>query len=400
MSNDRDDREQRDDTAWESAMSRDFDARVRDLNEAPLDLDSVKGKAMTIRRNRRVAVAAGVLATAAVAVPVAAIAVNTGSNVHSEAPFASGSPSASPTEAVDSGGVDYVEGDTWHRADGTEVTLPHAYDSAVLWDGQLVGTRFGGEVYSTADVIDGDGDVVDSFDTTAAVAVNDTHTTIAWIGTDGQVMTRWDGGEVSMGQVDLAAAGEGVAWSVGAVTGGPDCHEAADGCVVYLNSGLGKGSTAYDSHGIQDSPVPGALKFFDASDDGQVTALTEVADDHTCGELVTPGTDPAWGPTCDYQVQQISPDGKHVAGLPSYFDGLGPASISVLDSADGHETGRFSPEGGFIGSWAWAGDGRLVFDTYDGASWHLMAMEPNGAITELTGPVKGNENSPFTVVGD
>ena len=391
---------ERDDTTWESAMSRDFDARVRDLNEAPLDLTSVKGKAMTIRRNRRMAVAGGVLAAAAVIIPVAAIAAGNGTTVHTEPPVATSDPGPTPTEAVDTGGVEYVQGDTWHRADGTEVTLPHDSDSAVLWDGQLVGTRYDGEVYSTADVVDGQGQVVDSFDTTGAVAVNDAHTTLAWVGTDGQVMTRWDGGQVSMGQVDLAAAGETIAWTVGAVTGGPDCHEAVDGCVVYLNSGLGEGSTAYDSHGIQDSPVPGALKFFDADEDGQVTALTEVADDHTCSELVIPGADPAWGPTCDHQVQQISPDGKYVAGLPSYFDGLGPTTISVLDAADGHVTGQFAPEGGFIGSWAWSGDGRLVFDTYDGASWHLMAMQPDGTIDELTDPVKGSADagSPFTMV--
>ena len=38
---------------WETEMSRTFDQRVRDLNEAPLNLDQVKGKAVRIRRNRR-----------------------------------------------------------------------------------------------------------------------------------------------------------------------------------------------------------------------------------------------------------------------------------------------------------------------------------------------------------
>lgn len=393
----------RDDKAWESAMSRDFDARVRALHEAPLDLASVKGKAMTIRRNRRVAIAGGVLAAAAVIIPVAVIAADNGVGNAPEAPVATnsrGSDSPSPTTPTTATtGVDFLQGDTWHRADGTDVTLPHDYDSAVVWDDQLVATRYDGEVFSVADVIDADGTVVDSFDTTAAVAVNDTHTTIAWIDTDGTVMTRWDGGEVSMGDVDLAAAGEGVAWSVGAVTGGPDCHEAVDGCVVYLNSGVGKGSTAYDSHGIQDSPVPGALKFFDATDDGRVAALTEVADDHTCGGLWDSGAGDFTWETCDYQVQQVSPGGQYVAAPPSYFDGLGPTSISVLDAATGEETGRFAPEGGYIGWWAWSADDRLVFSTYDGASWHLMAMKPDGEIEELTDPVKaGDEGNPFTLV--
>ncbi len=37
---------------WETEMSREFDQRVRDLHEAPLTLDQVKGKAGRIRRTR------------------------------------------------------------------------------------------------------------------------------------------------------------------------------------------------------------------------------------------------------------------------------------------------------------------------------------------------------------
>lgn len=403
-----------DDSAWESAMSRDFDARVRDLHEAPLDLASVKGKAMTIQRNRRIAVAGGVLAAAAVIVPVAAIAVSNGPGDEPEPPVATNSkgtdaPSPSDPTVTDTaipdhpvgGGADYVLGDVWYRADGSQVQLPadHDYFGAVVWDDQLVATRVDGEVYAAADVIDADGTVVDTFDTTGPVVVNDAHTTIAWIDTDGEVMTRWDGGEVSLGNVDLAAAGEGVAWTAAAVTGGPDCHEAADGCVVYLNSGLGEGSTAYDSHGIQDSPVPGALKFFDATETGEVTAVTDATDVETCSGLYRVQDAGAAWETCDYQAQQISPDGSYVAGLPSYFDGLGPVSISVLDATDGTETGRYAPEGGFIATWAWAEDGRLLFTAHDGASWHLFAMQPDGAIEELTDPVKGKEYAdPFVLV--
>ena len=59
---------------WETEMSREFDQRVRDLHEAPLTLDQVKGKAGRIRRTRRVAVAGGVLAAAAVIVPIVVFA--------------------------------------------------------------------------------------------------------------------------------------------------------------------------------------------------------------------------------------------------------------------------------------------------------------------------------------
>ena len=65
-------------------MSRDFDARVRDLHEAPLDLDSVKGKAHKIKRNRRAAVAGGILGVAAIITPIAVL--SSGGNTESEKP--------------------------------------------------------------------------------------------------------------------------------------------------------------------------------------------------------------------------------------------------------------------------------------------------------------------------
>ena len=55
---------------WEGEMSTEFDRRVRDLHEAPLTLDQVRGKAVTIQRRRRAAVAGSILAAAAVVVPV------------------------------------------------------------------------------------------------------------------------------------------------------------------------------------------------------------------------------------------------------------------------------------------------------------------------------------------
>ena len=111
---------------WETEMSRTFDQRVRDLNEAPLNLDQVKGKAVRIRRNRRIAVAGGVLAAAAVIVPVAVIAGN-GLNDNDSGPgFAE--PDPNPT-AKDPEGLDfgYLEGKTLHLADGSTMELAARY---------------------------------------------------------------------------------------------------------------------------------------------------------------------------------------------------------------------------------------------------------------------------------
>jgi hypothetical protein len=320
-------------------------------------------------------------------------------------------PSSEPTasETTDSSepptnaptGVDYVVKGVWHQADGDEVALPEKeYFGAVAWNDQLVVTRTDGEVYAAADVIAPDGTVVDTFDTTSSVVVNEAGTTIAWVDTAGEVMTAWDGGQVSMGSVDLAAPGETVAYFTAAVTGGPDCHEAVDGCQVFVNSGVGK-PRVLDSHGVNDNPIPAAIEFGDVSGDGVATYTYKIDDNGSCSglvELPEADTEPDWE-TCEHEAAQIAPDGRHVIGLPSYYDGLGITDISVLDSADGSVTGRYAPEGGFLSQWAWTTDGRVLFDVYGGGRWQLVAMDTTGAITDIGEPVNGPDfNSPFTLV--
>jgi hypothetical protein len=397
-----------DNTPWEEAMSRDFDARVRDLHEAPLDFDSVKGKAHKIRRNRRAAVAGGILGVAAVITPIAVIASTNGQNHAKEPGFSN--PSVSDTSTTQSpvgtdGSTDYIVNGVWHQADGDTVDLPRndqPYQSAVLWDDQLVATRYDGEVYNVADVIADNGTLVDSFPTTGPVVVNDSGTTLAWVGTDGKVMTRWDGDEVDLGTVDLAAAGEGVAWTAIAVTGGPDCHEAVDGCMVFLDNHLGDGPTTYSSHGIVDNPVPGAKSYADATTVGGLrTTYIDTYNDDTsvCGGLYDLTAGRASWTTCDYNPKSISPNGQYVAAGPSVGDGLGDSAVTILTADDGTYSGQFAPEGGFVSTdYAWSESNTLVVSTYDGAKWHLISVQPDGTIQELAGAKGPAEDSPFVII--
>ena len=391
-----------DDRAWESAMNRDFDARVRDLNEAPLSFDHVKGRAMTIRRNRRLAAACGALAGAAVITPLAVLASN-GADTTPDVPPANQSTEVpddrTPAPDPTAGDLEYVRDGTWYRSDGSEVDLPEdVYDSAVIWNDQLVATRWDGEVYSVADVVAPDGTVVESFETTGPVVVNEAGTTIAYVDTDGAVQTRWDGGEVSLGTVDLSAPGETIGYTAAAVVGGPDCHEAEDGCVVHLNSGTGT-VASFDSHGVGDSAVEQYLKAYDATEDGAVTVVTEVTDDGSCGGLFDVVDGRFVWETCDYTTEQISPGGAHITGLPSYLDGIGNGEISILDAATGEETGRYAPEGGFVSTSAWLDADHLALTVYDGARWHVISLAADGTVAELVEPVPGEDvENPFVLV--
>jgi hypothetical protein len=384
------------DSAWESAMSRDFDARVRDLHEAPLSFDSVVGKARTIRRNRRIAVAGGVLAVAAVITPVAVIASTNDGDADSRPPIAS-QDVEEPTTASQ---PDYIADGTWHQADGDEVAIPDGdyYAAATIWDEQLVLQRPATTDVSNSvtEIIDADGNVVDSFETNQGIAVNDDSTTFAYISADGELITRWADGEVAI--ADGFADNE----SPATVTGGPDCNETADGCIVYVNDGGPEGHVqAFDSHGVNDSPVEQFLKVSDAR--GTTVTVVDTVDEfapESCGGLFDLEAGEFIFRSCDFTFQQISPDGEHVAAPPSYLDGFGAPELSIADAATGDETGRWSVDGGTAIDWAWSTDGRLVFTQYDGASWHLTAMEPEGgAIEELVKPVPGSDmDNPFLLI--
>jgi outer membrane protein assembly factor BamB len=207
-------------------------------------------------------------------------------------------------------------------------------------------------------------------------------------------------GEVVIGNVDLSAPGEAVAWTAAAVSGGPGCIDDTDGCTVFLDSSLGEDSRAFSSLGGDDIVAPGVTAVFDGTEDGTISVRTQTTEDlDTCGGLLDVVDGTLLWETCDYQVHQISPDGRYVAAPQTQYDGLGPTSLSVLDAADGDETGRYGVEGGFIGTWAWTTDGELLFDAYDGANWHLFSMAPDGGqITEIRKPVKGDEFSPYTLI--
>lgn len=337
----------------------------------------------------------------AVLFPLALLAAcgDSGGTPVEAAPEATSTPS--PTAAP--AGVEYVVGKTWHRSDGTTVNLPHDdYYAAVIWNDKLVATRSDGEVFSFADVVGPGGTVAETLKTTSSVVVSDAGTTLAWVDTKGAVRTAWKDGRVKIGSVDLAAAGETVAYFPAAVTGGPSCKEAdGGGCVVYLNSGAGKPRT-FDSHGVNANPIPNVVSYKDVTQKNLVTYVDKVTDDGSCGglaDLLADDQKPKWR-TCKNQPAQISPDGTLVIGLPAYFDGLGISEIAVLDAVTGLQKSSYSTaKTGFVSQWSWSSDGRVVFDFFQDDTWRLRAMTPDGEVTDVAEPVPGAEtDSPFALV--
>ncbi len=399
-------------TAWESAMSRDFEDRVRDLHETPLTFDSVKGKAMSIRRNRRIAVAGGVLAAAAVIVPVAVIASDAGpagaKPDFAPAPDDAASPDDGrstdvPIDGIDTAGIDYINDGVWVRADGTEVELPEGgYFEAVVWDDLLVASRVVGEgAYAATDVIDADGNVVDEVTTTGGLAVSDDHTILAYVTDAGDLVTRWDGGEsVLATDVTDSGGGESPGAHAVSVVGTAPCEPESGSCLVRVNTDF-----ECVGYGSSDVPLPDdALTCIDEQD-GNLTYVNERTEDNTvCGGLYDGAELEFLWQTCDYEPGPISPDGAYVLAPPSQYDGLGYRTLAILDATTGEVTGQYGAEGDASFIWSdagWSDDGNAVFTVYDGANWHLLAMAPDGEIAEIVDPVKGEDvDNPFVVIQD
>lgn len=387
---------------WESEMSREFEQRVRNLHEAPLTFDNVKGKAMTIQRNRRIAVAGGILAAAAVIVPVAVLVGNDLGD-DDEIPAATSSPS--PTQATDSNdpsptvppvgtvGASYLEGATWHREDGSTVELAETYFWGVELDDELLAARNDGGAW-TVDVIDPAGDVAESFDVLSMPPVaNADNTTVAYISADGALMTRWADGEVAMGEGFVDGD------SAAAVSGGPNCFEDVDGCVVFVNHGDGSTPEVLDSHGIRDIVAPGAIKVRGVSADGRVALQTSSSDTGSCSAVLDQsGSDPVFE-TCDATLFGFSPGGGLVSGSDAYLDGIGLGYVTILDAANGKELSRFTPHQGFVRETVWEDDDSLLVNTYEEGEWRIYRLGVDGS-TDQVASAEGTEDAPaFTLLG-
>ncbi|WP_188113295.1 hypothetical protein [Nocardioides humilatus] len=392
------------DTPWEEAMSRDFDARVRDLHEAPLDFTSVKGKAQKIRRNRRAAVAGGVLGVAAIVTPVAVLAsTNDGTSTEPPVVNQSDSTTPTPTQAADPVGPDWLQGRTWHQADGDEVELPEGdYQQAGIWNDQLVTLQAATEVFPSMYVFDADGNPVGDPLQVAGFAISADQTILAYTTADGELITRWQGGQSTLASdVGDSAGGESFGGEPVSVIGTAPCEPESGACLVRINTS----TSGCRGIGSSDVPLPvDARMCFDEqlapTPEQAFRSLISYSDEIKDDGVVCGGVADADGflwHGCDYEPQAISPDGQYVVGAPSIYDGLGWATISVLDAETGEQTGVFSPEGGFVSSYVgWTPENQFLFSTYDGAQWHLFSMDPaDGGTTELASVAGSDVDNPY-----
>ncbi|WP_341923714.1 hypothetical protein [Nocardioides psychrotolerans] len=406
---------------WESRMSEELDQRARRLDDAPFSLDQVKGRAGSIRRTRRLAVAGAVLASAAVVVPIAVVSgQGLGDTDSTPGPATSStSPSAPPTRATDGVtpapvptadaiGIDYLDGTTWVHPDGTTVTLDTAYRGGAVLGGSLLGVRNDDDTgRHFIDVVSPAGEVGESIEITSGIAVNDDRTVVAFVEPDGDLMTMWD---PTAGADGRAAIASGL--SVGiiavdpvAIVGGPTCGP-EDECRVLYNTGDGVSPPRVASSAGTDEPVvPGdvpGVAVSDASDAGLVTVQQASQDLGSCNGLYDVTSAAYLWDTCDRFLLDLNPSGSLVATTHAYLDGPGNAYVALLDTATEQEVARFDPAEGVVVTETWLDDETLlalVLDSRGSSIWRLGADGSSERLTSRSDQ-GGDDMSPTHVLLD
>lgn len=366
----------------------------------PIDFESVRGKARSIQRRRRVAVGAGVLAAIAVIAPVAVSASGGLLGDDSIPPATNPSPTPIGVVKADAGAaprgddpsIPWLDGTVLHQPDGTTTDLGKAYQQFTPYDGGWAAADI---AEGTTSFLDGDGHVRQTY--------------------PGQSLAVSADGE-SMATVLTASAGDQdihLYPVAGAGPGGPLSSVVSFDGTVDLAGFTGTQEIAYTlttpngktgawiTDWAQDPRrLPGLIDVKAANEaTGMVTGLTSLDEREpgSCSAVVVAASGQHRWETCDYTLEAFSPDGRYVIGTDDYADGLGGNTVAILDAADGTVLVEYSTRDiGFTGSAVWETGSTVLVTTYQDGQWYALRLGLDGKITQALDPVRaGDVDNPW-----
>jgi hypothetical protein len=373
------------------------------MHDTPLMFDAVRGKATSIRRRRQLATGLGVAAAIAVIVPTAMFATK-GTNADGPTPA-----DQTPT-AVDTNEATPTVTPTVTPTMGSD---PHALDVAELPTGAppavpLV-TDGGSALAETAEatvrwtsegvVVEAGGQSFGPYPSSHGPAINAAATAVAWPTDAGDVMVWADGGGepftiAGFGQADVRVA---------AVTGTDCVRGTTSDCqyfVSYSNLDTGQSeSVRISGEGALGDVDPDRtiLAVRDATETGRVLGITEFDDMRpgTCSVVLDPeqsGSDPLLG-TCDYTLDEFSPDGSYVLASDTYGDGIGSGVIAIFATAGDRLAYRSNTSKSlvFYNDAVWEDETHVLFTRYQDGQWSMVRMDVNGAMEYAIAPQQGGE---------
>jgi hypothetical protein len=382
-----------------------------------LGLAEVKGRARSIRRRRATGAMVAVAAAVAIIVPTVDLADHTGGKpepapatqvptpTRTATPVDGHQPAPGVLDVSDlppgaAPQLDYVAGGRLHVPDGSDGAIETRYTPysfVEMEDGSRVWlTTHDGAAY--VELQDSDGGFEPPVRSGSfTLAVNPAHSISAWISPTGQVSVYE--GRASQPHT-YGDPVPGTEWKVAAVSGS-SCSLA---CTVYVNGSDTAGTrTPYEVTDSATQPLRdgGYLVVNDVSDGGLTVGLTSISDFRTCSKLLG-GGEFVGADTCKHQLLGFSPDGRHVWGTQTYFDGPGTSSIAVFDPQGKPLFERRSDEAHQatipVPGPVWEDNSRLLVPVFQDGSWSLVRIYSDGSMEYAVPPEPGSmESSPFVL---
>ncbi len=380
-------------------MNTDFEQQLasaleRRAHRAPVEahsLDAVRHRARGIRRRRIAVTTAGVAAALAVIVPLGLSATGgLDTDRGRDAVVASPVPSVPPplTEPVtvtpdagtgDAPAMAWLEADgTLHLPDGTMVQAEPGYRSLAVVASRVLAYRSDPDTgLGTVDELGADGSVLASHGALMAPMTDDAGTVGAWVDRQGRIVWATAGGQTTLdtpGNAQLVSVDADGAWftpegeerAVSRIT--PDGEITGPIDVLGVNDSLGERVTATLTY---DAMEPGS-----------------------CGGVLQGGR-VVWR-TCDYTVDRFSPDGAWVLATDAYLDGMGQATLAILDAATGEVQVEYEVEDGVFFDWRWedAAHALAVVHFPTDQSWQVVRLGPDGTVEQAVPPRQGIDLEP------
>ena len=330
----------------EDQLGRTLHERADDIEDQPLTLADVRGRARRIRRRQASGTAAGVALVAAVALPIALLG---GMGGDTSEP----SPAPSPTRAVDpnDAGIPTLQDGVIIYQDGPRIPLPgdlrDAGDAfAVLGTDRYVVLSPAPDGEREATLVDGAGQALDQFPLYSGITVGPDGTSVAWVDPDRALHLLVAGSD----EPRTIPLGDVRPTQTAAITG--DCAERCTIAVRTARGGEVGGTVLVTPDGkVTDGPAAVPAVTAISPDGSLIAGFDSVADDdvHLCGGMYDVGVGDFVWDECKDNTFQFSPDGALVA--TSFGEGLGPTGVRIRDAHSGATIAELT--GSWIASSAW-----------------------------------------------
>ena len=362
-----------------------------------LDFDAVRGKAVRIRRKRRIAGAVAVAAAAAVIIPTA-LSVTGGPKADRDIQPTVPSPSA-PAQPVRT--TLTLDGLSLGERPGIEYFTA---DGVVLPDQGLVKTdqHFQALVPSEADGGPGGYVAVEPDGQELRVLTKDfepqsgsptTQSLVTTTERDHYAFVSPESGAQRLISRDTTDPEGGMTWDLPAQGVAEVVGYLGDDRILVQNVDQNDGSSdlmiAEPDGSLTE--VPGFVSALSTSPaTGAFTVLTKDTKDGPCFAAVDGDTLTQSWSTCGYKPSGFSPDGRYLLADAPMTDGMGPRDVEVLDAATGDLVSSFTAAKDsqlFMVGLAWETPDTFLAGTYEGTTGAVLRMGVDGSLEEAVAPV-------------